>query len=199
MLVYRFRGTEYPEYTVDILRNSRLYCANWRELNDPMEGTYSTLKVVDPSKKAEAREAIFRAKVSLRVCSLSTTYKKHTMWAYYADSFRGVAVEFDLPPELLTPIDYASGRRIQSWAEEANPYEIARDILTKKHSDWREEQELRLLHEGEYFPLPPGCIKSVILGSRIRPEFERKVRGAAADIPVLKLTIRSGNLHAEPA
>lgn len=199
MLVYRFRGTAKPEFTLDILRHRRLYCANWRDLNDPMEGTYSTLKVADPEKKAEARAAIYQAKVGLRVCSLSKTYKKHSMWAYYADGFHGISIEFDLPADHITPIDYASGARIQSWADQADPYKIAREILTKKHSDWQGEQEMRLLHRAEYYPVPDGCIKGVILGSRIIPAFERQIRAAADGIPLKRLTIRSGELHADPA
>jgi hypothetical protein len=44
MRLYRFRSDLNPEHTLDILRNRRLFCSRWHELNDPMEGTYSTLK-----------------------------------------------------------------------------------------------------------------------------------------------------------
>jgi hypothetical protein len=119
------------------------------------------------------------------------------MWAYYANGFHGLAIELDLDDDRLHPIDYASGTRIQSWVAGTDPYQIARQILTKKHSDWKAEQEIRLLYDQIYFDLPPGCITGVILGSRIRPAFEEAVREAAVGLAVRKLVLRSGNLWAE--
>jgi hypothetical protein len=198
MRLYRFRSDQNPEYTIDILRNKRLFCAHWRELNDPMEGTYSTLKCDTQQDREEAKRAIYGEKVLLRVCSLSKTYKKHTMWAYYANGFRGAAIEFELDDPRLHPIDYASGTRIQTWVAGSNPYTVAQEILTKKHSDWKSEQEIRLLNENDFYQLPEGCISSVILGSRIEPSFKAAICNAAEGIPLRRLMIRSGELWADP-
>jgi hypothetical protein len=196
MRAFKFRGETNPQFATDILQNNRLHCANWHELNDPMEGTYDTL-VVDPFKRSAALQAIREHKVKLRVCSLSDTYKSHAMWAYYASDFKGVAIEIDFPNGLLKRIDYASGARIQKWAQDADPYQLALDILTKKHSDWERERELRLLVPDTFYNLPGGAIRRIILGSRISPAFEQAIRDAAGDVPVYRLRIRSGELKAE--
>jgi hypothetical protein len=195
---FRFRREEDPQFTIDILRNGRLYCADWKLLNDPMEGTYDTLVTdPDPQKHKAAVIAIYEQKVRLRVCSLSRSYKSHAMWAYYASEYRGAAIEIEFPAGTLKPIDYASGMRIQSWVQHSDPYRLACEILTTKHRDWEREKELRLLSPTEFYQLPAGSIKRVILGSRISKAFERDIRDAAEHVPVQRLAVRSGALKAE--
>jgi len=196
MRAFKFRGETSPHFATDILANNRLHCADWHHLNDPMEGTYDTL-VVDPTKRSSALRAILKQKVKLRVCSLSETYKSHAMWAYYASGFKGVAIELEFPEGVLRRIDYASGARMQKWAHDADPYKLAIDILTTKHSDWERERELRLLSADTFYDLPVGAIKRVILGSRILPAFEDSVRDAAGGVPIQRLRSRSGELKAE--
>ncbi|MNK14038.1 hypothetical protein D3C87_321320 [compost metagenome] len=197
MLAYKFRGAENPQFTLDILKYNRLYCADWQTLNDPMEGTYDTL-IVNPEKRLSSLATIREQKFKFRVCSLSDTYKSHAMWAYYASGFQGVAIEIEFIDESqLIRIDYASGSRIQQWAEKSDPYKIAREILSKKHSDWQQERELRLIQETSFFDLAPDTIKRVILGSRISEYFETQIRATAGAIPVQKLKMRSGDLKAQ--
>ena len=195
-IAYRFRGDNSPEFTIDILQNYRLFCAEWGALNDPMEGTYDTLLIADEGKRSSAIERIYQEKVKLRICSLSHSYKTHCMWAYYASDYRGVAIEIEFPDGVLRNVDYCSGSRVQSWVDKANPYEIACDILTKKHRDWDREKEARLLHTGQFYQLQPHSIRRVILGSRIGDAFEQKIRRAAGGITVHKLTVRNGTLKA---
>jgi len=196
MKAFKFRGAENPQFATDILRNNRVHCADWHDLNDPMEGTYDTL-LVDPAKRSAALRAILKQKIKLRVCSLSETYKSHAMWAYYASDFKGIAIEIEFPDGLLKRIDYASGARIQHWAHDQDPYRLALDILTRKHSDWERERELRLLVADTFYDLPPGAISRVILGSRISSAFEKEIRDVAAGILIQRLRIRSGELKAD--
>ena len=41
MLAYKFRSANQLEYAFDVVLNNRLHCADWRKLNDPMEGMFS--------------------------------------------------------------------------------------------------------------------------------------------------------------
>lgn len=196
-MLYRFRPSTNIEFSLDILKHRRLYCADWRSLNDPMEGTYDTL-ITKPGDVHLARvKEVYAAKLKTRVCSLSKTYKSHTMWAYYAEGFRGLAIELKLPKSYVREMDYASGLRIQKFSDEQSEYQIAERILTTKHSEWANEREMRILHESEFYPLPENSILRVILGSRASTEFIEQVTKAAGEIPVQKLTVRNGNLHAE--
>ncbi|MGR3174323.1 MAG: hypothetical protein ACUZ8N_06955 [Candidatus Scalindua sp.] len=41
MKAYKFRPASQIAFASDIIINKRLHCADWKNLNDPMEGTYS--------------------------------------------------------------------------------------------------------------------------------------------------------------
>ena len=197
-MLYKFRSPANPEFTTDILKNNRLFCADFRELNDPMEGTYDTL-VSGPHATHRAQvEEIYNGKIRSRVCSLSRTYKHHAMWAYYAGDYSGLAIEIDLPDGAATPIDYASGSRIQKWGDGDNAYQIAQRILTTKHAHWAHEQEVRILYDGNHYKLPQNSIRRVIIGSRASKDFLQEVSAVCAkrDIAVTKLGVRNGQLHA---
>lgn len=198
-MFYKFRSPNSPSFTIDIIKENRLYCADWRNLNDPMEGTYDALVLGPNAHRRTKIEEIYENKIGTRVCSLSRTYKHHPMWAYYAGDYSGLAIEIDLPESQVRSIDYASGYRIQNWSNDDNAYSIAQRILTTKHSDWSHEKEVRILYnEGEFFPLPRGAIQRIILGSRSNEIFANQVRNAAdmAGITVLELYGRHGELYA---
>ena len=40
MKAYKFRAASQFAFALDIIFNRRLYCADWRTLNDPMEGRF---------------------------------------------------------------------------------------------------------------------------------------------------------------
>tara|TARA_B100001179_G_scaffold224334_1_gene202913 strand:- start:1932 stop:2528 length:597 start_codon:yes stop_codon:yes gene_type:complete len=198
-MLYKFRRSSALEYTLDIIRQNRLYCADFRDLNDPMEGTYDTLVSADHAPHSEQVNEIFASKVGTRICSLTRTYKQHPMWAYYAEDYRGLAIELDLPDDAAHPIYYASGSHIQSWGNGDDAYQIAKRILTTKHSAWSHEKEVRLLNEGEYYRLPPNAITRIIFGSRCDDEFRGTVSKECAlfNIPTAILGVRNGRLHAK--
>lgn len=47
MKLYKFRSLDNIEFTFDILLNERLYCANYKDLNDPFEGIFRTTRLVN--------------------------------------------------------------------------------------------------------------------------------------------------------
>lgn len=197
-MLYKFRGIENPQFTLDILKNNRLYCADFRDLNDPMEGTYDTLRSGPHAPHSQQIKEIFDGKVRTRVCSLTRTYKDHPMWAYYASNSSGLAIEIDLPDSVAEPINYASGHHIETWGERDDAYKIARRILVTKHSAWEHEKEVRILNDGQFFPLSQGSISRVIFGSRCSGEFRADVEAVCEKfgIQTASLRFRSGQLHA---
>lgn len=121
------------------------------------------------------------------------------MWAYYAGDYSGLALEIDLPDGIAIPIDYASGLRIQKWGDGDDAYQIARRILTTTHAHWEHEQEVRILNEGNHYKLPAKAIRRVIIGSRASEDFKQDVKTVCArlGIPIAKLGVRNGQLHAQ--
>lgn len=194
MKLYKFRSNLDPKYTLDIIKNERLYCSDWKDLNDPMEGTYETLVGTDPEHHLKNVMEIYQAKLAKRICSLSISYKSHLMWAHYANQFKGVCIEIDLPDGETQPIDYSSANRIMDLKGESH-YSIAEKILTTKHAEWQYEKERRILVNSIFYDIP-GSITRLILGSRIEKDFEQNLRLVCGNIEVQKLSVRNGELKA---
>jgi hypothetical protein len=98
MLAYKFRSSSQLDFAFDIIFNNRLHCADWRNLNDPMEGMFAySYRSTDERDYSEQVDEIIRHKERLLVSSLSRTFDCHLLWAHYASGFAGLAVEIELP------------------------------------------------------------------------------------------------------
>ena len=143
-----------------------------------MEGmfAYSTLSgsAEDPKKVVEQ---IIREKRRLKVCSLSHTFNSHLLWAHYASGFDGLAIEVEIPDhrEQVKRIVYRNLFTGVSICHVSDPERTARQILSSKHREWAYEQEVRVLHEGEWFPLTLP-VQRIIVGHRMQPALFEALR-----------------------
>jgi hypothetical protein len=163
MPLFKFRSEEKFGYALDIILNRRLYCADWRDMNDIMEGW--AVPCVDKVYNGEvAYSKVAEAKGNLRVCSLSTTFKSHLLWAHYASGFKGMAIEVDVPGHLIEDViclsDISDG-----FPETTYPELIAKECLRRKHTDWEYECEVRIIQREEY--VNNVSVIRVIAGSRM--------------------------------
>lgn len=168
MRAFKFRSSSGIEFALDILINRRLYCADWRTLNDPMEGMfmYST-------RQAETRvERIVRgignAKSRYKVCSLSGDFQSHVLWAHYAGGFDGIAIEVELPDgdPFIRRVEYRGVFAFIDMDEVTDEDDAARLILQSKYLEWEYEQEVRILSNEPYYYLD-APIRRVIAGHRM--------------------------------
>ncbi len=161
MTAYKFRPSENMRFIFDILINNRLFCSDWSKANDPLEGGF----LVEPNDK---KDEIYKALSKYRVCCLSEFCSNHLMWAHYANEFRGVTIEVNLPDD--HPDIRLVSRRHEFLTREIlgkdfEPDEFARKILFSKYKDWMYENEIRILTTSEYFY--DFTINRVITGQRI--------------------------------
>ena len=169
MKTYKFRSPAQLGFALDIIKNNRLRCSPWNDLNDPMEGMY--IYSYGRENEVNAKkivEGIGNSKNKYRICSLSQTYDCHLLWAHYADGFRGIAIEIELPNNSpsIRPVKYRgvfAGVNINSVTNED---EAAKSILFSKNAEWEYEKEVRVLSEGEWYELPKP-VQRVIVGSRM--------------------------------
>lgn len=100
MRAFKFRSASQVAFALDIIINKRLFCADWKTLNDPLEGmfAYNYLSRDEEDVREQVMQ-IVEQKQGLKVCSLSKTFDSHLLWAHYAGGFDGMAIEMELPEE----------------------------------------------------------------------------------------------------
>src|SRR3989344_8601879 len=154
-MIYKFR----PLATQDdfdraknILETGHFWCSKFSELNDPMEGAFhaSTIKKID-----EALEQ----KMHYKICSFSgeKAFEEPTLWGYYANGFRGIAIEVECEDTKVRKINYKEN------IKSINNTSID-EILTTKLDPWKKEEEYRFLVESDNNFHKIGKIKAVYFG-----------------------------------
>lgn len=135
MKAYKSRSSSQLAYALDSIFNDRLYCADWQDLNDPMEGAfiYSYRSTNEPDLSNKVAEVV-RQKKRIRVCSLSLTYNCHLLWAHYASGFDGLALEIDLPDDLslIRKVQYRSVFGRIAFDGSTDLSQLAESILSSK-------------------------------------------------------------------
>lgn len=153
MKVYKFRSTQQIGFIFDILMNKRLYCADWKNLNDPMEGMFACSYREDFDVEQKVK-GIVESKQKYKICSLSKTYDNHLLWAHYANGFDGVAIEIELPDDShnIKELDYNRGVFAGvNITENTNEEDVAKYILFSKYNVWAYEEEIRILHDKSFY------------------------------------------------
>lgn len=144
-----------------------------------------------------------------KVCCLCTSNKNRLMWSHYADSHKGICIEYDFSECLGAdcqpmPVYYSNARPKFPWkvAVDHSP-EIQReatihfmDALLTKDEAWSYENEWRLLIKAEpdvdNVPAPP--IKCIYIGALCPEEQAEEIIKAAQEIcvPVKRMTVDRG-------
>ena len=169
MKAYKFRPASQIAFAFDIIINKRLHCADWKNLNDPMEGTFVySYKEKEESVVSKRVKGISEAKRKYKICSLSGTFDSHLLWSHYAGGFDGVAIEVDLPDDTpsIKLVDYRGVFAFLDMDDNISEDEAAKKILFSKYDEWQYEQEIRILNDSEWFELRRP-IKRVIAGHRM--------------------------------
>lgn len=175
MQAYKFRPPSQFHFALDILFNQRLYCADWRFLNDPMEGlfAYSHRSTDERDYKKEVADIVNHEK-QIRVCSLSRTFDCHLLWAHYAEGFSGLAIEVQLPEDdpRVRQVKYGGVFAGLHFGGPVDTLAAAEAILSSKYEEWQHEQEVRVLSNADWFELR-APVKRVIAGHRMEPALFR--------------------------
>lgn len=184
MKLYKFKGGGDALHTLDIAINERLFCAEYKKLNDPFEGQFQSIinrnfllgnmpLNMAPLGGSPIRETVYgevdeldsMAGQNRRICSMTTAWSDVRMWALYGDSSRGVAFEFEVDenhPELYQ-VEYLKELPNIAIGMISNPSAV--EVLGRKTDHWDYEKEWRFISASEYVDLP-GMLRRVLVGSR---------------------------------
>jgi hypothetical protein len=168
MRAYKFRASTNIEFALDILLNHRLFCADWKTLNDPMEGMFAYSTHGEDPRAQQIVKGTGTAKSRYKVCSLSRDFQSHLLWAHYAGGFDSLAIEVDLPDDNsnICEIEYRGMFAFLDMDSVHDEDEAARRILFSKYKEWAYEKEVRVLSDHPYYKLERP-IRRVIVGPRM--------------------------------
>lgn len=157
-LKYKSLNGDSFKYFVKMLVESKMYASNFKKLNDPMEGAFLA--------NEETRNYLHSQKEEMKIISLiekksGEIPNNMLMWSHYSDEHRGCCIEFHFQNEedenKVRPVNYV--KEIKS-----NDVNSVEEVLSRKFSDWKYEQEVRRLGSEELVPIE---IDTIYLGMRI--------------------------------
>jgi hypothetical protein len=165
---YKYRSLENFKHFIDIILNNRLYAANFKKLNDPMEGLFYYW-----IEEEEVANEVMNQKYSWGICSLGKTATNELLWERYADNHKGIAIEVTLKKPIprdiiIEEIKYRPINKIKRDVKSINGDNIAehaKSILLRKTDCWEDEDEVRILIKDENFVNIE--IKKIIIGRKV--------------------------------
>ncbi len=184
--LYRYRSLENGKIDreLDAVRNGYLYCSEYKRLNDPMEGLFTSSRSLSRKRRyKEILDAIVDKKNEIGICSFSEVYNHELMWAHYASQFKGVCIAYNLSllckrlPQNVAFVRMYYNEKIPTIGNtNKTPKELARMVLSYKNYKWLYEREWRMLgRSGELSYQDTDCVTRVYLGSRIDPDHRDRI------------------------
>lgn len=105
-----------------------------------------------------------------KVVCFSETNASIPMWAYYANSHKGVCLEYDL--SLLNPKDFYQQKLLNAfhkvdYVEKSDFADLqATNAYTRKSKQWLHEMEWRIICETQEEYLPISCLSAIYVGCK---------------------------------
>ncbi|MFZ1416167.1 MAG: hypothetical protein WAS73_16545 [Defluviicoccus sp.] len=198
---YKFRSSSSPEsfkFILDIINKKRLFCADWKKLNDPMEGIFTYARLSNSEDNNENLGTIAIEKSKIKICSLSKDLNNYLLWCHYASGFHGVAIKISLNPghKNLKEVKYSPELCHTNFCSSLSQLPLsAEEILCSKLKVWEYEKEYRILNDNQYFDIEKndGRIDEVIVGPRLR-ECEIKFNRLKSACNKYKIAISTVNI-----
>lgn len=210
MKLYKFRSLGSP---TDVKRAKRMletgefWCSGFSELNDPMEGSFTT------DLPHDVVDLMYGSKSKYKICSFSgrKAFENPIMWGYYANGFSGFVVEIDVEKSSIDKIQYV--KRIPSIGDGWDIEAKTKKILTSKLVSWKHEDEYRFLKVSEvgfhkigeitavYWGNPYGRAKNIELiygNNRKLQDFAKRKNGLIGKFKGIKhFSVRTGKTGIE--
>jgi len=172
MKAYKYRSIEKDVFERDLktLSENCFYSSNYSMLNDPFDIYFNEeisqfidlLKTLFPHEELNNLEKQFKEvlnfKEEIGVYCLSTDVLNEQLWAYYASSYSGYCIEYDLEKlvdkgqnfdfQYQFEIDYKDNIPTLDINDFTNLQEgFLRKMFATKKSTWKHEKEIRLIFD----------------------------------------------------
>ncbi len=185
--LFRFRklGPDNLQQELEAISESYLYASTFDKLNDPMEAFFG---VVSHVNQGDSMEDIISAAIVVGnglkkinsetgIISLTDSVDNMVLWAYYADNFSGICLEFDLFGLCCGDL-FHKGPYIINYVKSPPQYHnVSIDMCSlidthfhtnflTKSIDWKHESEFRFLTNPGKNYYPKHALRRIWLGPR---------------------------------
>ena len=198
MILYKYRSLANLWHVLDIVLNRRVYCAHWKELNDPLEGKYE----IYLGEKSERLKSKIQSKVelqrdALRIASFSTDPTNFLMWSHYADGHKGCVIEVEIDDDdpSLQEVYYSPFSSVILGEEETEMTMF--HLFNSKNEEWGYEDEYRIITKETFFWLDKP-VKRILLGPLIielQESILRKSLPSSVELVKIELDKTQGRLE----
>jgi hypothetical protein len=187
---------------VDAIKQPYIWCADFRKLNDPMEGLFApTRRLQKHTRRQEIIDAIIDGKSGVGIASFSDTNSNELMWTHYAGRSAGICVEYRPQKLLLSLPDAATLVRVGyddkpafvSVADLNDRPQAIKKVLSQKKFNWAYEREWRLLSVPDMVRISDTkAVKRIYLGTRISTYHKTKLIEmlSSTEIQVFEMRVR---------
>jgi hypothetical protein len=182
--LYRYRSLEEFDREIEAIEETYLFCADFKSLNDPMEGLYSSSQNLRESDDYRAvRQSIRDNKSDIGMCSFSEVRNHELMWAHYADQFKGICISYSLskllkalPDEITLVRMFYNETEPTIYPSHRDHSQVAKMIFSYKNYRWLYEREWRMFAPlGKAYYQDAECVTRVYLGSRIKGSHRNQI------------------------
>lgn len=187
LILYKYRNFDSFENVVDIIVNSRLYAASYKNMNDPMEGCYDY--AIEHYNDDYIQDKLETAIEKQKFCSLSKKPNIDLMWGHYSKGHRGICFGIKLKNTKKGGksyvVRYDGISNLTPAKDSRNIEERAQKILRYKNPCWEYEEEVRLFStDGHLVDIE---IVEVLFGSRVEQRYLALVNNLVSNyLPNLK-------------
>jgi len=174
--LYRYRNQSDLDREIEAIQEGYLYCAHYMDMNDPMEGRFTSSRLVRKSKNYRTfKNTITDQKAQLGICSFSEVYDNELMWAHYAGKYKGICIAYSLS-RLLDRLGrevtfvrmYYNEDEPTIRPTRKEPEKLAKMVLSYKNYRWLHEREWRMFaRPGKVYYGDTACVTRVYLGSEM--------------------------------
>lgn len=201
--LYRYRplGREAnsDEREFDALNKNYMWFSAFPDLNDPAEASDTKMQeflvsVFNRYEELNLQSSYVKAyigtdattmskdiidKETSGICCFSSRPNNQAMWAYYANSFEGICIKYDIEKLLLHEEFSWRNRMLEVQYQDHRTffnmkYKDEKEFLVQyniKHTDWSHEEEWRLIQKGKHGKChhTDDAISSIIAGPKTSP------------------------------
>lgn len=182
--------------TYKIFINKELYFSAPKDFNDPFDckinavisdegGLAQSLGISNKDVKSaiangcDINNTIDSVLNTKGICSFSKEKDNILMWSHYADSHRGICLEFDITKDydfFVVPIIIKYKGEYPTVDVSETRGNVGKELLTTKYEGWQYEQEVRIYKEDHReYAFNPESLTAVYFGCKVEDSERKKL------------------------